>query len=814
MNYRLSYLLPLFLFLSLNMFGQTISNSMEGVVMNEDGTPVDGAVVSIMYAKDSSIFKVLVTESTGDFAVDHLKPERYLLYITNMGYQNYWSAAFMIDSATMLKLPAIPLKITDNQLGTVTIEARKNLVERKIDRTVINVNSFIGNAGNNVLEVLQKSPGVSVDANDNIQLKGKSGVVIFIDDKPTYLSQQDLANYLRSLPSSSVDVIELMTNPPAKYDAAGNAGIINIRLKKSKAQGFNGGFNLSYGQGFYARTSNSLNFNYRVNKVNFFSNVSYNISNNYQDLFIERNYYKPTGEPLSMFNQHSYIKRNNKGANLRLGMDYYISKKSTFGIMFSGFRNVDNSPVNNTASIFDSTGTVTNNVKAYALADKVLKNKSVNLNYNYKIDSSGREILVNLDYLDYDGTLNSSLLNSIYMPDGTFLSKTNLIGNLPSNIKIATAKVDYTHPLKSLGTFGIGAKTSFIKTNNVANFYDEENSELTVNNDFSNNFTYKENINAAYVNYSFEKGRFSMQAGLRFENTIINGQQLGNAIRPDSSYDRTMNNLFPTFYLNYKFDSLDNNQIGFSYGRRIDRPNYQDMNPFTYPLDRYTLYGGNPFLRPTISNNFELSHTFKNKITTAFQLNYTKDLISETIEQSNGIFFSRPGNLGEQLSYGLTMNINVNPMKWWTLQVYTELLNDNFKATLYNETINNSGVHWAVNATNQFQLNKAWTAEVSGSYQTKAYYAQFIVIPSGSISVGVAKKILKDKATIKANLNDPFYLYKAGGSIIGLSNSDALWRSRFDSRVLTLSFSYRFNKGQSLKARSSGGSDSEKGRVS
>lgn len=259
---------------------------------------------------------------------------------------------------------------------------------------------------------------------------------------------------------------------------------------------------------------------------------------------------------------------------------------------------------------------------------------------------------------------------------------------------------------------------------------------------------------------------------------------------------------------------MDNNQIGFSYGRRIDRPNYQDMNPFTYPLDRFTLYGGNPFLRPTISNNFELSHTFKNKVTTAFQVNYVKDLISETIEQTNGTFFSRPGNFGEQLSLGLTMNANFNPVKWWTVQVYAECFDDKYTATLYDQKISNSGFRWFINNTNQFQINKLWTAELSGYYSSKTYYAQFVLIPSGNITAGIARKILKDNATVKMNISDPFYINRAGGDIIGLSNSAASWRSKFDSRVLTIAFSYRFNKGQSLKARNSGGSDSEKGRVS
>jgi iron complex outermembrane receptor protein len=664
-----------------------------------------------------------------------------------------------------------------------------------------------------MLEVLGKSPGVSVDADGKIQLRGKSGVVVYIDDRPTYLSAEDLANYLRSLPASSVDVLEIMTNPPAKYDAAGNAGVINIKLKRTKAQGFNGSFSTSYGQGFYARTSNSFNFNYRVNKINLFSNVSYSIYNTYQDLNLERKYYDADGSVNSSFKQNSYIKRGSKGANVKVGMDYYLNKKSTFGIVFSGFRNADDKPINNKSVISDGNGEMINNVTAYVVEKKVLTNKGLNLNYNYKIDSLGKEISANVDYLDYDGPLENALLNSVYRPDGTLDNRSNLIGDLPSNIKIATAKIDYTHPVKGIGTFSIGAKTSLIKTKNVANFYDETNGSLIVNNDFSNSFNYKENINAGYVNYSFEKSRFSLQVGLRFENTIISGHQFGNAVKADSSFDRTLNNLFPTFYLNYKLDSADRNQFGFSYGRRIDRPNYQDMNPFTYPLDRFTLYGGNPFLRPTISNNFELTHTFKNILTTGLQVNYTQDLISETIEQTNGIFFSRPGNFGKLFSYGITMNVNFSPVKWWTVQLYTQLLNGNYKATLYGQDVKNSGAYWYVNNTNQFQINKKWSAELSGFYQTKTYYAQFVLIPVGGISAGVSRKLFKDNGSIKLNIQDPFYINRGGGEIIGLSNSTADWRNKFDSRVLTVAFSYRFSKGENLKARNTGGSDSEKGRV-
>ncbi len=808
------FLFAFILLFSVNIYAQSKTVIVAGIINDTNGKPIEGAIVSIVSGKDSSIIKALISETNGRFEAEKINPGIYFIKVSHVGYETYSGNLLTVDaSAITVNIPIIILRKQDKQLSTVTVQAKTAFVERKIDRTVVNVNALISNAGSNLLEILQKSPGVTVDENGGIKLKGKSGVLVYIDDKPTYLSETDLANYLRSLPSGAADIIEIMTNPPAKYDAAGNAGIINIRLKKTKAKGFNGGISISYGQGVYARTNNNINFNYRVNKINFFSSTSYNINNTYQDLYLERGYYKPSGNLNSIFNQNSFNKKQPSGFNVKLGADYYINKKSTLGIVLTGFSNIDKKDVTNTAYLLDSIKKLQNIVKAKAVSKRVLNNKGINLNYAFKPDSTGKEWLFNIDYLDYSAELNSTLLNSIYLPDESFVSKTNLIGVLPSTIKIFTAKLDYTIPSKNGTRLDVGAKTSFINTNNIANFFDENNNVLTSNNDFSNNFTYKENINAAYVSYSLEKKRFSMQAGLRFENTTLSGHQLGNMVRPDSAFKRNFNSLFPTFYANYKLDSADINQLGFSYGRRINRPDYQSMNPFTYPLDRFTLYGGNPYLRPTFSNNFEVSHTWKNRISTTLQYSYITDVISETIEQGSNIFYSRPGNFGKQVSYGVNVNAVVNPFKWWTIQLYTELMKNKFTGRLYNQDVNNVGTHWLINGSNQFVISSKWSAELSGSYQSRVYYGQFVVIPFGSLTTGIARKLMKDKATIKASLSDIFYTSQRGGDIKSLSNSTASWYSYFDSRFVTVSFSYRFNKGKSLKARETGGSESEKGRV-
>jgi iron complex outermembrane recepter protein len=786
-----------------------------GTVKNANQEAVLGATVTLTKAKNDALIKATFTDADGRFEFDKLNIDSCKITVSFVGLNKYNSEIIVLSSQNShLELPLIVLlEAKTADLQEVTVTAKKPFVERKIDRTVINPEALISNAGTTSLEVLEKSPGVLVDVDGNISLKGKSGVVVFIDDKPTYLSAADLVNYLRGIPSSTIQSIEIMTNPPAKYEAAGNAGVINIKLKKNLAKGFNGGINMSYGQGRYMRTNNSVNFNYRINKFNFFSNISVNQNNSYQDLTIWRRYFKPTGEASSAFTQNSYILRINGSTNAKVGFDYYPSKKSTLGVVLSGFRNPAERNVDNNASIRNANNEITGLVEAISPTNSLWKNGSVNLNYAYKIDSTGKELTTNLDYINYNAEQSQILTNTIYSPDNKFVSQSILASSLPSSIVIQTAKIDYLNPLKSGGRFETGLKTSFVNTNNVADFSDVFNNTYTPNYEFSNNFKYDENINAAYVNYSKDFKKLSVQAGLRFENTNIKGYQLGNKITKDSSFTREYSNFFPTIYFSYKLDTTDTHQLGLNFGRRIDRPDYQSMNPFTYPLDRFTYYAGNPFLQPTFSYNFELSHTYKNRLTTTLEYSETENVIFETNEQRGNIFYSRPGNFAKRTDYGISFNGTFQPTKWWTIQLYTIVKNVAYNTPVYTETINESRFYWYAGPTNQFVLSKLWSAELAATYQTRILAGQFLTIPVWAIRAGVSKKIFKEKGTFKFNVSDIFYTFQTGGDIRNIANASANWFSYLDSRVATVAISYRFSKGQNLKLRQTGGSDSEKSRV-
>ena len=678
---------------------------------------------------------------------------------------------------------------------------------------MLNPDAIIGNAGGNALEVLEKAPGIQVDVNGNISFKGKQGVMVFVDDKPTYMAALDLANYLRSLPAGSIEIVELMSNPPAKYDAAGNSGIINIRLKKNTLKGFNGSLSVSYGQGRYHRTNNSFNINYRLNKINYYANLSWNQNHSYQDLTINRKYFTPSGLYKSAFTQNSYIKREIEGINLKLGADYYISNKSTAGLVISGFENRTFSPVQNRSTVINENNQVDSTVLATNPGDRKWKNGSINLNYTYKINKKGSEISANADYLNYQADITQQLESFNFNPANTVSSKSTLQSFLPADLNIQSFKTDYLSPLKGNAKLEAGVKFSRVKTNNTASVFDIINAISIPNYEFSNKFLYDENINAAYLNYAKEGKKLSIQTGLRIENTSIRGQQLGNPVIKDSSFVRNYSNLFPTVFLQYKFDSLQKNQMTFSMGRRINRPNYQDLNPFSYPLDRFTYYGGNPFLQPTLAYYAELSHTFDNKITTSIDYSRTDNVIMETNEQRDNIYYSRPGNFAKEVSYGLNINANLQPAKWLTLMLYTELRNVAYRSVIYGQNLDEERFYWYVGPTSQFTITKNLSAELAYTYQSSVLVAQFLTIPVWQMRAGLSQKIMKGKGSLRLNVNDMFFTNKPGGDIRNIANATANWRSILDSRVTNIAFSYRFAKGKTLAARKSGASDEEKSRV-
>ncbi len=619
------------------------------------------------------------------------------------------------------------------------------------------------------MDVLEKSPGVLVDQNGAISLMGKNNVKIFIDDKPTYLSGADLESYLRSLSSSTIDQVELMTNPPAKYDAAGNGGVINIRLKRNKAKGFNGSINLGYSQGNYGRTNNSINFNYRNNKVNVFGNLSYTTGNNFSNLDINRHFENPDGSISSNFLQNSFARRTAQVYNTKVGVDYYASDKTTWGLGFTGLFNSSHDNRQVTSKFLDAGNELDSIIIAHNKEHSTFKNGGINLNFRHQYDKNGHELTADLDYLNYSTGASQSFNNLSYLPEGTLTNNDFLTGNLPADINIYAAKTDYTHPLKNGLKLSGGLKTSYIKTDNIANYFYTVNNTTTPDYDKTNHFIYKENINAAYINASRDFKRFSFQAGLRFENTVSDGHQLGNVQKPDSVFKRNYSSLFPTLYLQYKLDTAGKQQLSLNYGRRIDRPYYEDLNPFQSPIDKFTYYVGNPFLKPSYTQDITLTHTYKN-ITTELSYSKTKDNVNETIEIVDGIYYSRPGNIGSTVNKTISVDASFDLNKWLNFHLFTYATNIHTVSNFYTGTLNTQGTYYFIRPIFQFKLGSDWTAQLDGGYQSKITSAQFVIGRKGKVNSALSKK-LSPSTTVKLVVNDLFHTFVNSGDINNLANT-------------------------------------------
>jgi hypothetical protein len=771
-------------------------------------------LVQLLSSSDNTLVKTQISETDGSFAFNALDNGSYIIFIEDEKFALYQSSPIEINAENQnITLAEIALTATKiNQLGEVILQKKKPIVENKIDKTVINVESMITTAGGDAMDVLEKSPGIVVDQNGTITFKGKSGVAVYIDDKPTYLSGAELEAYLKSLPASTLNQIELMTNPPAKYDAAGGAGVINIVTKRSKARGFNGSATSRVSLGKRFNTRESISLNYLNDKVRLFGNVGYNHNENQNDLFIYRRFRNEDGTTQNFFDQYSDLNGRGNGVNATAGADYYASEKTTFGINLTGTSRARNtksdvaSQWSDADRIIDSTIVADNSVRSR------FSNWGANLNFRHELTKG--KITADADYLNYASRADQRFRNFTYQADNSLSEQDESVGRLPSDIGIFSFKTDYSRPIKNDGTIEAGYKVSISKTDNIADYRDVVSGAEIPDYDMSNHFKYDEIIHAGYINFNMSFRRLTFQTGFRVENTDSKGHQLGNPEHAASRFSKNYTNLFPTVYLQYKLDSIGDHSLVASYGKRINRPYYEDLNPFISPLDRFTFYAGNPFLSPSFAQNYEFSYRYKSYFSSTLSYGYSKDDINETIEINDGIYYSRPGNIGKSRIYSWNMNAQIPFAKWLTTNIYNEITYAKYESQLYTEPLNSSGTYWYISVQNQIKLSKDWSAEAMGYYQTKVVSSQFVLGDIGQISIGVQKKIMQGKASVKLSGNDIFYQGIRTGRINNLRLTDATWINKPDNRFVALTFTYSFGKSFEPKDQhDASGADSEKNRV-
>jgi outer membrane receptor protein involved in Fe transport len=793
---------------------------ISGFIKSQDNKAIEAATVTLVKAKDTSVVKIAVTDKTGLFEFEKIKTDNYLLKVDAIGYNKLTGKPFAITAGKQtINAGDVKLTAATQSLNNVNVSATRPLVETKIDKTVVNVDASPTNTGLSALEVLEKSPGVTVDNDGNINLKGKQGVQIFIDGKPAYLSGQDLVNFLRNMPSNQLDQIEIMTQPPAKYDAAGNSGVINFKTKKNGNNGFNGSVTTSAIIAKYFKNTNSANFNWRKGRTNFFGNYGYSYWEGFNDINITRDLREDRSLPFNRYvEQHTFGRFSGRFHNFKAGVDYFANDKTTLGFTVNGFVEKTKFTSNGTANIYDSMHQFVQYNDAQSQTKQPWTNIGFNLNLQQKLDK-GREISADADYIFYRTTGYQYSYNYLYEADKTPSEDPFLLnGHLPSDIDIFSFKSDYKHPLKKDATLEAGIKVSYVKTDNDAQYtkYDAPTDKWLTDNDRSNHFIYKENINAAYINIQKEMKKFSVQIGLRAEQTISDGNQSSKS--QDSSFKKNYTKLFPTTYLSYKLN--DNNTVALSYGRRIERPDYEDLNPFQFQLDRYTYRQGNPELQPQFSHNIELSYNYKGELNVSANYTTISDIINDVLitrkepGDSNYTTYQTKENIASNKNIGLSVNYNKKLTKWWSINLFGNVFNNHYKGVIDNENIDVSVTAFNGNFSNQFTFNKGWTAELSGFYNSENLISSAILAEGrGMFSLGGGKQILKTKGTIKINVRDPLYIMRFNGTT-DLNKGVTQIHTAWDNRRLIFTFTYRFGKtsGQQPRRRSSG-ADDEQNRV-
>lgn len=793
------------------------TSGIHGTVKDEAGKSLSAATVSLLKSTDSSLVKVAVSDAAGSYEFVGIKEGQYLVSVSSVGFGKSISQSFTFNGNEVKEVGTVVLSASAGNMSAVVVQARRPLVENKIDKMVVNVDAAPTNAGATALEVLEKSPGISVDRDGNISLKGKQGIIVLMDGKQTYLSGQDLANLLRNMPASQLDQIEIMTQPSAKFDAAGNSGIINLRTKKSLMRGFNGSVNLSYVQGRYPKSPNSVQFNYRTAKFNLFSNLSYSYWSGFNDQSLLRTF-RNGGQVTSIFDQTADQRNSSQNYNGRIGLDYSLNAKTTIGILLNGttrpsvWQNRGRADIKNGAGALDSFNTVfTENRDQW-------KNYGGNLNFRRTLAGSGHEFTADLDYIRYDAISRQTSDNFNYSPNGALLGNPFLLrGNLPSVITIYSGKADYVKPFANGAKLEAGVKSSSVSTDNDAQYslYNHADKEWETDNTRSNHFIYKENIHAAYLNFSRQIKKWGLQTGLRVENTVAEGNQLGNAVQKDTTFKRNYTQLFPTAYISYNLS--ETNTFGLSYGRRIERPNYQDMNPFQYFLDQYTFRQGNPNLTPQFTHNIELSHNYRSALNTTLSYSYTTDILNDILKQNDNtkVTFQTKENVASRKVLGLSSSYNAPLTKWWTTSLFANVAYNHYQGVVNNTNLDVKMTTFMANMSQQFRFAKTWSAEINGFYRSTAQETgMFLIRPMGVVSFGFAKQLMNNKASLKLNIYDPFYIQKVKVDI-QFGNIDAFVLNQWDNRRVGLTFTYRFSKGQNAapQRRRTSSAQEEQNRV-
>ncbi len=788
------------------------ASTIYGIVKDNENKAVEVATVTLFRTSDSTLVKAELTDVDGKFSFVEIPVGEYYVDISFLGYADFKSKSFTISGDELdINIPVILLQSSGIDLAEVSVVAQRPFIERRSDRLIVNVDNSILASGGSAMDVLERSPGVIVSAGETVSIRGRSGVIFMIDGKPTPMAGQDLTNYLKALPSGSIDRIEIITNPSAKYDAAGNAGIIDIRMKKNENQGTNGSFNTFYSQGIYPKAGGGINLNHRNKNVNVFGSYNYSYRMGLNDLRLYRVFFDE-GERTGAYKQKNYLKIPYYFHSGRLGVDYNISPNTVIGVLASGNVNKFKHHGENTTDVENGLQEVVSGFSTSSRSHDLWPSYALNGNFKHTFPKGHQELSFDLDYADYWNNTTQLFTTKYYDLEGNEnLPEYLLYGDLQGDLDIKSAKADFVYPITKDLKFEAGVKASVVGADNDVQFFDKSDIDHPVfDSTISNHFIYKEKINAAYVNLSRNWAKFSVQSGLRAENTIAEGVQLING----QSFDRNYINLFPSVFLNYNFS--DHYSMGLNMSRRLDRPSYQQLNPFKYYLDPSTYREGDPFLNPQFTWSFEWNHTFFQRFTATLSYALTTDNITQVIAPVEGlerVTVQTDKNLDNVEYYSFSASAPISIGKWWNNTINFDAYVGKYRGNYANTNLSDGNLVFNFVTNNSFTFGKGWTAELNFNYHTREIYAFMDLNPMWGLGTGVQKMLFKNRATLKFAVSDIFW-QNLPSAFIKYRDYQETFEVFRETRQASITYTQRFGDKQlSPSRRRVGGAEDEKQRA-
>ncbi|NMM49038.1 TonB-dependent receptor domain-containing protein [Marinigracilibium pacificum] len=803
-----AYLLLVIFFLCFTTNAQE-SGKLSGNVKDQNSQPVPFANVAILNAGDSSLVSGAVTNERGDFSIGSPKSSgKYMLRLSAIGFETIYTESFNASGQgytkhwSELSLP----EVTQNLEG-VEVRATRPTVIVEADKTVVDIENSALTQGNTALEVLEKSPGVWIDQDGNIQLNGKQGVLVMIDDRRTYMTAKELQALLNSMSANNIKNIELITNPSARYDAEGTAGIININLKKGIDTGFNGSVTMGYRYNKRNAYNGGVNFNYKKGKISSFVQADYNRWAHWRELTMRRDFItQGEGQYMEQVANHEPTYDN---LNINAGFDFEINDKHSVGVMVKAFGsegegNFDIRTYNYGEPTFPGF------IKADNDMDEESTNKSVNFHYVAKLDSSGSRLSMDLDYVKRENDNYSTFTNQVYISEGgEFLTEENFRNINPTFFDIYSAKMDYTKPFGPGKNLEAGWKLSRVVSDNNVMFSAFDQGEWVLDQNRSNHFIYKENIYAAYASYGFPlTKKISVKAGLRYEKTVAEGESVTLNEVNDRSYD----GWFPSLFINNNVS--ENYQVGLNYSRRIQRPNYGMLNPYFLYLDRYTVATGNPNLKPVFTHSIELNQTFKKKFIVGLGYNYSKDMFTEVPDadvDSRLVVFT-PQNLDDMHDAYARFIIPVDVAEWFSINNTAVVSYKQFSSVIEGELVSNDQVNTYFQSNFSFVLPKNFKLELTGTYVGPNVWGLYQIQEQYWVNFGVKKSVMKDKLSLSLNFSDIFHTQRFKGTV-DLPDQNTQIGNVWASQNVNFTLRYTFSQGKQFKVNTNRGNLEELNRA-